>query len=67
MQAARQHEAMFLQGILHRIEGDYDNARAWYGDVKDSAVSHDVWSLHDETSGIEDAMAFLTRNRGLRF
>jgi hypothetical protein len=28
IQAAPQHEAMFLHGILHRIEGDYDNARA---------------------------------------
>ena len=42
MQAAPQHEAMFLHSILYRIEGDYDNARAWYGDVKDSVVFHNL-------------------------
>lgn len=26
-------ESMLLHGILHRIEGDYENARLWYRDV----------------------------------
>lgn len=34
---------MFLHGILHRIEGDYDNARAWYKNVADSEVFKKVW------------------------
>ena len=34
---------MFLHGILHRIEGDYDNARAWYSNVADSEVFTKVW------------------------
>ena len=34
MQAAPQYEGMLLHGVLHRCEGDFDNARAWYGDVK---------------------------------
>lgn len=29
MQAPPAFEGMFLHGILHRVEGDYDNARAW--------------------------------------
>ena len=29
MQAEPAFEGMFLHGILHRVEGDYDNARAW--------------------------------------
>ncbi|KAF2221422.1 hypothetical protein BDZ85DRAFT_16647 [Elsinoe ampelina] len=33
MQAAPQHEGMYIHGLLHRIEGDYDNSRAWYADV----------------------------------
>ncbi|KAF2085768.1 hypothetical protein K490DRAFT_45729 [Saccharata proteae CBS 121410] len=33
MQAAPAYEGMLLHGILHRLEGDYDNARAWYADV----------------------------------
>lgn len=33
MQAAPAVEGMMLHAILHRVEGDYDNARAWYRDV----------------------------------
>lgn len=36
-------ESMFVHGILHRIEGDVDNTRAWYDDVKDSDVFKHVW------------------------
>ena len=36
-------ECMFLHGILHRIEGDVDNTRCWYGDVKESDVFRHVW------------------------
>jgi hypothetical protein len=34
---------MFLHGILHRIEGDYDNARMWYSDVKESEIYQKIW------------------------
>jgi hypothetical protein len=37
-------EMMYLHGILHRIEGDIDNARCWYGDVKESQVFQHVWA-----------------------
>ncbi|MCJ1295492.1 hypothetical protein MMC34_007055 [Xylographa carneopallida] len=43
MQAAPMFEAMYLHGILHRIEGDYDNARAWYGNVADTEVFKKNW------------------------
>ncbi|KAK6581825.1 hypothetical protein PZA11_005522 [Diplocarpon coronariae] len=33
MQSAPAVEGMLLHGILHRVEGDLDNARAWYSDV----------------------------------
>jgi hypothetical protein len=33
MEAPPAVEGMTLHAILHRIEGDYDNARAWYRDV----------------------------------
>ncbi len=39
---------MFLHGILHRIEGDYDNARAWYRNVADSEVFRVVWEGGEE-------------------
>ncbi|TVY59015.1 hypothetical protein LSUE1_G010145, partial [Lachnellula suecica] len=48
MQAAPRYEAMMLHGILHRIEGDYENTRAWYRDVKDSEVFNLAWPTLDE-------------------
>ncbi|KAF3000885.1 hypothetical protein E8E13_007857 [Curvularia kusanoi] len=36
MQSPPAVEGMLLHGILHRIEGDMDNARAWVGDVGDA-------------------------------
>jgi hypothetical protein len=42
---------MFLHGILHRIEGDYDNSRVWYGDVKDSEVFAYAWMRSSERGG----------------
>lgn len=36
-------ESMFVHGILHRMEGDVDNTRAWYDDVKDSDIFKQVW------------------------
>ena len=38
METAPAYEAMYLHGILHRIEGDYENARAWYKDSRSSDV-----------------------------
>ncbi|KAI4246445.1 MAG: hypothetical protein LQ352_006388, partial [Teloschistes flavicans] len=43
MQSPPAYEGMFLHGILHRIEGDYDNARAWYSNVADSDVFKFTW------------------------
>lgn len=48
MQAPPAYEGMFLHGILHRIEGDYDNARAWYGNVAESEVFGKVWESEDK-------------------
>lgn len=62
MQAAPQFEYMMLHGILHRIEGDYENARAWYSDVKETEVFQAVWG----ESGLDKAMAFLRRIEILR-
>jgi len=44
MQSPPAYEAMYLHGILHRVEGDYDNARAWYSDVDASEVFRKVWA-----------------------
>ena len=52
MQAAPAYEGMFLHGILHRVEGDYDNARAWYGNVKDSEVFKSVWEDEEQARSL---------------
>lgn len=60
MQAPPAYEGMFLHGILHRIEGDYDNARAWYKNVAESEVFEEVWE-----GGEEEARGFIGRVEGL--
>jgi hypothetical protein len=40
MQAPPAVEGMLLHGILHRAEGDFDNARAWISDVKDACEGY---------------------------
>ncbi|KAE9377962.1 hypothetical protein N431DRAFT_297600, partial [Stipitochalara longipes BDJ] len=62
MQAPPQYESMMLHGILHRIEGDYENARAWYGDVRDSEVFRAVWG----EGGLDNAVDFVRRIEILR-
>jgi len=62
MQTALQYESMMLHRILHRIEGDYENARAWHRDVKGSEVFQAVWG----EGGLDKAMAFLRRIEVLR-
>ena len=52
-----------LHGILHRIEGDYENTRAWYRDVQDSEVFRLAWGRED---GLERAMGFVRRVEVLR-
>ncbi|KIW71297.1 hypothetical protein PV04_03479 [Phialophora macrospora] len=57
MQAAPAWEAMYLHGLLHRIEGDLDNTRAWYGDVKESAAFKWVWGgMNSERDGSSNKM-----------
>ncbi|KAI9647201.1 hypothetical protein NHQ30_003584 [Ciborinia camelliae] len=49
MQSVPAFEGMYLHGILHRIEGDYDNARAWYSDVKESEIYSKLWGKGGQT------------------
>lgn len=37
-------EGMLLHGILHRVEADSGNARAWVGDVRDAVETEGVSS-----------------------
>ncbi|XP_014561974.1 hypothetical protein COCVIDRAFT_85459 [Bipolaris victoriae FI3] len=40
MQAPPAVEGMLLHGILHRAEGDFNNARAWISDVSDACEGY---------------------------
>lgn len=60
MQAPPAYEGMFLHGILHRVEGDYDNARAWYSNVAESDVFKNSWE-----GGEEQARGFIDKVEGL--
>lgn len=61
MQSPPAFEGMFLHGILHRIEGDFDNARAWYGDVGDSDVFQSAW----KKGGLDTAKGFIAEVEAL--
>jgi hypothetical protein len=52
---------MYLHGILHRIEGDVDNARCWYDDVMGSEVLEGVWG---KASGAKAAEERREKGRG---
>jgi len=71
MEAKPAVEGMFVHGILHRVEGDYRNAEAWYGDVKDSECFKAVWPGSEDgdgegMGGLEGGLAFIRRVEGLR-
>ncbi|KXT17653.1 hypothetical protein AC579_10115 [Pseudocercospora musae] len=55
MQSEPETEGMWIHGILHRIEGDADNARAWYADVCETDVFEQVWgkSIEEEKQEAE--------------
>lgn len=57
------YEAMYIHGILHRVEGDYRNAEAWYGDVAESDCFQDVWS---NDGGLEGGKHFILDIEKLR-
>lgn len=70
-------EGMLLHGILHRVEGDYDNARAWYRNVRESEVLACAWGRSEEsssssksvngaTSGLDAALAFIADVQSLK-
>ena len=64
MQAPPQYEAMYLHGILHRIEGDFDNARAWYDNVADSDVFKACWSSKEDGQDFIDRVQRLKEKKG---
>lgn len=57
-------EGMYIHGILHRIEGDYRNAEAWYKSVSDSDCFKSVWEKSAQP--LEDATTFIRRVERLR-
>lgn len=64
MESRPAYEGMFVHGLLHRVEGDYRNAEAWYGDVKDSDIFRATWP--ETVGGLEGALAFIRGVESLR-
>ncbi|KAK5702898.1 hypothetical protein LTR97_003844 [Elasticomyces elasticus] len=56
-------EGMYIHGLLHRVEGDYRNAEAWYGNVAETECFQHGWGGEQ---GLEDAKAFIRRIEKLR-
>ncbi|KAK5688204.1 hypothetical protein LTS10_000182 [Elasticomyces elasticus] len=56
-------EGMYIHGLLHRVEGDYRNAEAWYGNVAETECFQHAWGGEH---GLEDAKAFIRRIEKLR-
>lgn len=54
MQSPPAFEGMYIHGVLHRIEGDMDNARAWYSDVSEWEGFTKFWGEPDEGLEKED-------------
>lgn len=64
MQSPPAYEAMYCHGILHRIEGDFDNSRAWYSDVSDWEGFTRLWGKSDASA--EEGGQKLPRQRRAR-
>ncbi|RMY78142.1 hypothetical protein D0863_00878 [Hortaea werneckii] len=72
MQAPPAYEGMLIHAVLHRVEGDYRNAEAWYGDVSHGEEQERggkgclerCWGGGRE--GLERCLGFVRRVEGLR-
>ncbi|KAI7327244.1 hypothetical protein KC340_g5659 [Hortaea werneckii] len=72
MQAPPAYEGMMIHAVLHRVEGDYRNAEAWYGDVfhgeeqerGGKGCLERCWGSGRE--GLERCLGFVRRVEGLR-
>lgn len=65
-QTAPQFESMYAHGILHRIEGDYDNARAWYSNVCETEAFTLFWGMEmDGATGGDEGLKANKKDDGV--
>ena len=63
MRAPPEYEGMLLEGVIARVQGDYEGARGWYRAVAGGGeVFGRVWG----EGGLEGVMGFLEKVEGLR-
>ena len=65
MQALPAVKGMLLHGILHRVEADSGNARAWVGDVCDAVETEGVGN--GEVTLMESVWSGIARERVMGF
>lgn len=56
-------EGMYIHGLLHRVEGDYENAKLWYEQVQHSDCFKHVWTT---APGLDAAWEFVDDVKALR-
>ena len=57
-------EGMYIHGLLHRVEGDYENTKIWYRQVSESGCFQHVWGGED--GALDTANQFLDDIKTLR-
>ena len=64
MQNEPANEGMYIHGLLHRVEGDYENTKLWNKSVRESDCFKHIWGEGEE--GIGAAAEFLDNAKALR-
>ena len=59
-------EGMYIHGLLHRVEGDYENTKLWYAQVAESECFENVWPSKEGQEGLESAKEFVDGVKALR-
>jgi hypothetical protein len=65
MQSPPAWEGMAMHALLHRFEGDLDNARAWYSDIAGCSLLEFLWAKDGTVGEVRDAERLRETARGL--
>ncbi|SMR56738.1 unnamed protein product [Zymoseptoria tritici ST99CH_1E4] len=68
MQSPPAYESMLVHGLLHRVEGDYENARAWYTNLADESPQPEIFGKvwPEGMDGSDDGKGYAAFLEGLK-